>query len=203
MPQFTRRKMILAGSAGLLGSFALGARPAAASTSGTVTMWKLNPAWGTPLPTTTGATRTRCKGTACHKAASHRFFLTEADAIAGRLHKCCLAQPTPVELCIDLNALMPYYAARLGGVDGRCPTLPEPLRFALYDASCALNLTTSQPIGSEPTEAQPTASLPQNGLPVTGASIEKVLAAGAIIGTAGVILTASQRTKTAEATQAN
>ena len=150
---FGRAGGVLAG--GVVGAAGLSAGKASAAAS-QHTLWRLNPDWGTPLTTPSGsATKTRCSGRACHLAAPHRFFLSQADALAGRLHSCCLAQPVPVTLCIDLNELMPFYRARLGGIDARsldyalnanfyrarlggidarCPDLPSGLSMALSGA---------------------------------------------------------------------
>lgn len=156
MRLFTRRRFIVA-----VGTCAVGASAAtsahAAGRPSTVTLWQLDPDWGEPRTTATGSdTKTRCRGRACHLAAPHRFFLTEADAIAGRLHPCCLAQPTPVTVCIDLNELMPYYRARLGGVDGRCPELPEHLRVALYASNrCVPTANPDEPPGPDGPQPPP------------------------------------------------
>lgn len=160
MGLFTRRHFLAA-----LGAAAIGvgsnASAAVASRPSSVTLWRLNPDWGEPLTTATGSdTKSRCRGRACHAAAAHRFFLTAADAVAGRLHPCCLAQPTPVEVCIDLNELVPYYRARLGGVDARCPELPSHLREALYVADrCSMPGGPDRPVDpgppSDPTSPDP------------------------------------------------
>lgn len=154
--RFTRRHFIAAAATCALGT--AGSSPArAADRPSTVTQWQLNPSWGHPLSTATGSdTKTRCRGRACHLAAPHRYFLTEADAVAGRLHPCCLAQPVPVTVCIDLNELMPYYRARLGGVDARCPELPDHLRSALTTvARCPVVSDDPSEDASPPGESQP------------------------------------------------
>ena len=111
----SRRRLLAVLSGGVVGAAGLSAGKASAAAS-QHTLWRLNPDWGTPLTTPSGsATKTRCSGSACHLAAPHRFFLSQADALAGRLHSCCLAQPVPVTLCIDLNELMPFYRARRSG----------------------------------------------------------------------------------------
>ncbi len=152
--ELSRRRMLSAG-VGLLAGASAGAMivasPAGASTgASTVTLWTLNPNWGTPLTTSSGSdTKSRCRSNACRKAAPHRFFLTEADAIAGRLHKCCLAQPAPVKVCIDLNELMPFYKARLGGVDARCPILPAAVKSALVAGVCSVPSTPTTTVVPE------------------------------------------------------
>jgi len=56
-----------------------------------------------------------CSANACHNTAPIRDFLTRSDAIASRLHPCCLAQPIAVQSSIDL----------------RCKQLPKELHAAL------------------------------------------------------------------------
>jgi hypothetical protein len=191
----TRRKLIGTLTGGIVGAVALGANQVSAAPA-PVTMWMLDPDWNTPLATAGGGTKSKCKGSACRKAAPHRFFLTQADAIAGRLHPGCLAQPKAVLLNIDLNAMMPFYSARHGGIDGRCPTLPAVLGANLYRAETpatpADEPAPAQPV-EQPAEAAPAAAVPVNGLPVTGSSVGTVIKAGAVIGTAGVVLTALGR----------
>ena len=170
------RRRLLTSASGIAVAGVAGARTAGAesSSSSTVKMWRLNPDWGTPITTDSGSsTKTRCKGKACHLAAPNRLFLTEADALAGRLHPCCLAQPVPVWVNIDLNALMPFYQARHGGVDLRCPDLPQNLQQALVLA------TTLEPTGSTRSS-----NLPGQQLAFTGTNQDKlVVAAGLAVGT--------------------
>jgi len=205
-----RRFLVVIG--GSVAGVGIGAQAMAAPSQ---TLWMLDPDWGFPLTTETGSdTKLRCHGHACHRAAPHRFFLTEADARAGRLHLCCLAQPVPVSVCIDLNELMPYYRARRGGVDARCPELPATLRSALYAAStCIASTAPDTPIappdpappGSAPADpdAPPPAradnDVPDHGtaadhapaarsttLPVTGVATTPAVLAGAVLTATGV-----------------
>jgi hypothetical protein len=206
----TRRKLLTTLTGGIVGVVALGAKSAAAAT--TVTMWKLTANWGTPLLTPSGRTRTRCRGAACHAAAPHRFFLTQADAIAGRLHVGCMAQPYPVQVAIDLNALMPFYTARLGGVDVRGAQLPSVLGNALQRAVDGPNaIETPDETAPEPDavpdtnpvpEAQPDAAEAEpdaafapsfTALPVTGGSPAPVLIAGAAFIATGIALSAKNK----------
>ncbi len=183
--KLSRRAVITAGIGGIgagATTFLLATPGAAAASATTVTLWQLDPDWGTPRTTDSGSdTKTRCRGRACHLAAPHRYFLTSADAVAGRLHPCCLAQPTPVEVCIDLNALMPYYRARLGGVDDRCPELPEPLRQALAAGACAVPSTTTTTPTSTTTTTSPATTTVPPATPTTtpGGGVEAAGAEGA------------------------
>jgi hypothetical protein len=86
-------------------------------------------------------------------------------------------------MCIDLNALMPFYAARLGGVDARCPELPGALRTALYAGSaCVVSPSTTAPAvaATEPTLDQPStiaSSAPPVAVVAVTAPFEGVLPA--------------------------
>lgn len=151
------RRRFLAAACGL--PIAASVTRSVGATPATHSLWRLDPAWGYPLTTGTGSdTKTRCRGRACHDAAPNRFFLTEADAIASRLHPCCLAQPVRVDVCADLNQLMTYYTARLGGIDARCPSLPNDLRSALQAAgACAVpsSSATTDPDPESTTDTTP------------------------------------------------
>jgi hypothetical protein len=161
-PQLTRRQAIIAGAAGISGALGIAATGAGAQGGNTtVTLWRLNPNWGYDLTTPSGSsTKSRCKSNACHNAAPYRFFLTEAEAIAGRLHKCCLAQPEKVEMCLSLDALMPYYKARHGGVDARCPSLPDDVKAALVPGACPAPTTTTTAAPTSTSTTVPTATTP-------------------------------------------
>jgi hypothetical protein len=206
----TRRKLLSTLTGGIVGIVAIGAKSASAAS--TVTMWKLNPNWGTPLVSASGVTRTRCRGNACHVAAPNRFFLTQADAIAGRLHVGCMAQPYPVQVAVDLNALMPFYTARFGGVDVRCAQLPTVLGNALQRAVDGPNAIVTPDATPDPEsapvpdaipipdataapEAAPDADFaPQfTALPVTGSSPAPVLIAGAAFIATGIALSAKSK----------
>lgn len=199
-----RRRFLLAGTGGAVGAALLGVRPAAAQSSPTVTLYRLNPSWGTPILDSSGRSRTKCSGKACHKAAPHRYFLTLADALAGRLHPCCLAQPEPVQVSVDLNALMPYYRARHGGVDMRCPELPAVLRDAIVAGR-----TESRPTPPAEPAPAPTPVLGQDApaaaLAFTGSESSTHAALGAALvagGIAAVALGAASRRDEPDATQA-
>jgi len=67
----------------------------AAPTTAPVTLWKLSADWGYPAGP---KGRTRCKGRACHLHAANKIYRSQPDAIAGRLHPCCVAQPIAFEV---------------------------------------------------------------------------------------------------------
>lgn len=123
----------MAGAGSAAGVVILGPRAAGASPDvAPVTLWRLDPDWGTPLRTSTGRMKTRCKGRACHDAAPNRFFLSRSDALAGRLHACCLAQPEPVEVRLDIADIRLWYRAAGGVLDRRSRRLPPEVRRALH-----------------------------------------------------------------------
>lgn len=135
LPHRLTRRALLRVGAGSAAAAAMWTRggPIAAAQTQTV-LWMLDADWGYPLSTPSGV-RTRCRGRACHNAAPNRFFLTREEALAGRLHPCCLAQPVEVCAAITTEQLLPYYRARRGGIDRRCPELPEEIRVALTEAT--------------------------------------------------------------------
>lgn len=194
----TRRTAIsLLGGSALAAAFA--GRAEAASNSHT--LWMLDPEWGSSLTTPSGSdTKSRCRGRACHLAAPHRFFLSRTDAISGRLHPCCLAQPVAVTVCIDLNLLLPYYSARLGGVDTRCAQLPDSLRAALTGRSaCGLPDDDQEPEIAAPS-ALPTfpgstagARSAASTLPATGSATTLALGAVVAVAAGAVVLATTER----------
>jgi len=150
------------------------------------TLWILNPAWGSPLTTVTGSdTKSQCHAAACHSAAPHRLFLTQADALAGRLHPGCLAQPEAVPAVMNLNALMPYYRARKGGIDGRCPELPSAIRAGVYAAITRTPAPALDPPAGAPPASDPGA--PPNELPRSGNDPSSILAVAAATTAIGVV----------------
>jgi len=187
---FSRRNFMAAAGGSVVAAFANAS--SAAADGSNHTFWMLNPSWGTPLTTAMGSdTKSECHGAACHNAAPHRFFLTRADAIAGRLQIGCLAQPEAVTVCVDLNVVMPYYNARLGGVDGRCPVLPASLRTALHDA------TACSVVAPAPPPATPPPAVVPPELPRTGEDGSSILAAAAATTALGVVVwAATSRDKT-------
>jgi hypothetical protein len=54
------------------------------------TVWRLDAEWGYPVGPNG---KLRCVCNACHRHAANKIFASEADAVAGRIHICCLCQP--------------------------------------------------------------------------------------------------------------
>jgi hypothetical protein len=146
------RRAVLGASLGALGATVVPVRPAGAT--GGLTMWMLDPDWGHELGEGS-ARRTRCRGRACHSAAPHRFFLTRSEAESGRLHPCCLAQPVEVQVPTTLDRIEPWYRARLGGIDARCPELPDDVRTALAVPVVVQQPGPGSPVGPAPRPAAP------------------------------------------------
>ncbi len=139
---FNRRRFLLAALA-VPAAAALPGRVSASAA--THSLWMLDPDWGFPLSTSSGSdTKSRCRSCACHSAAPHRYFLSEADAIAGRLHPCCLAQPVRVDVCVDLNGLMPYY--RRGSAAWTAAAQPCPMTSARRSTRQRAALPQKDPI---------------------------------------------------------
>lgn len=177
----------------LMGSFALttagvglGRSALVHATPVTVTLWRLSSDWGYPLTTDTGSdTKSRCRGNACHNAAPHRFFLTEAEALAGRLHLCCLAQPVPVAVCLELDS---FLAARrqwrgVSLVDVRWAGIDPALVEAFSGAACSAVVTdptgpNTVPGGSPSPPSTPPPSNPgdlENPSPPSGVPVDAEL----------------------------
>lgn len=193
--KLSRRRLLAIGSGGLTAlAFGSGAVSAVAATP--VVLYVLDPSWGFPVKQVNGSsTKTRCSSRACYKAAPFRFFLTEADAIAGRLHKGCLAQPRRIEVVIDLNALMPFYTARHGGVDTRGVELPTELRAALaasLSPSPAV-LPLPEPGTPDPPPADPAPAPEAITLPVTGGSVAAVALTALAVTSVGLAATGAAR----------
>lgn len=146
-PMLTRRNL-LAWGLGTAGAVAVVGLPMAGANESTTTLWKLDPNWGTPRKTSTGATRTRCRGRACHNAAPNRYFLSEEDALAGRLHPCCLAQPVKVHAEVEKTVLLEYLGDS-GLLDIRTAALPSSITKALKDATDVAGLSNSNTFSSD------------------------------------------------------
>ena len=84
-----RRAFFAIGAASVVGASALGARPADAATSELV-VYRLDADWGYPVAP---KGKTRCGCRACYRRAASAYFTTEAAAIVGRIHPCCVCQP--------------------------------------------------------------------------------------------------------------
>lgn len=156
----TRRTVLTWGLGGAGAVVAAGLQATSASGQSSATLWRLDPDWGTPIQTSSGAFKTRCRGSACHNAAPNRYFLTRADALAGRLHPCCLAQPVAVTAAVDLNTLAPYYA-HSGGIDVRNSAVPSGIRTTL-EAATVVPAVRPEPTTSS-TEAPTKVAMSEDG----------------------------------------
>ncbi|MCE9622440.1 MAG: LPXTG cell wall anchor domain-containing protein [Actinomycetia bacterium] len=84
-----------------------------------------------------------------------------------------------MDASVDLNALMPYYNARRGGIDARCPELLAPLRTAVYAA-----IANAPVPGVDLPPAAPTS--PPDELPRTGSDSSSILSVAAATTAIGV-----------------
>lgn len=104
-PTLRRRQLLAAGgSVGAAAFLAVGGRAGAAT--GTMTVWKLSPDWGTPRGP---HGKTHLHSNASRRAAANRFALTRADAEAMNLHKCSFAPAVPVT--VDAAAFLALWGA--------------------------------------------------------------------------------------------
>lgn len=197
---FSRRKFILVGlgvgsAVGTLSSGA-SASPTAArgALDDTVTLWRLSADWGYPAGP---KGKTRCKGQACHSHAANKIYETEAAALAGRLHVCCVAQPVSFEIPADVHHDMsaapptPRRRPKQGPelTDLRYQGLAEAWRRAVMAA--------------EMTETTGTTGAGRYGKPAqlasTGGSTSALAAGGLALGAAGVAALVISRRETATA----
>jgi hypothetical protein len=129
--QFGRRRFLVLG-AGSGAALAIGAGGGNAAAAGaTTTVWKLSADWGYAVPP---KNRTRCRCSACKDHATNTLFATQTDALAARIHPCCVCQPFGVALLTaDAAALFPTSTTTLDlrAADNRiafeAPQQPEPL----------------------------------------------------------------------------
>ena len=88
-----RRAFLTVTASSTLGLAVAGSAPAAAADG--LTVYRLNADWGYPVGP---KGKTRCGCRSCHRRAASGYFRTEAAAIAGRVHPCCVCQPYAVTL---------------------------------------------------------------------------------------------------------
>lgn len=89
-PRHTSRRTFLwsAGAAAAGGCVLLGS---VADAAATVTLWRLDADWGHPV----GPKQvTACRCAACHHHAANKVYFSEQSAIDGRIHPCCVCQPS-------------------------------------------------------------------------------------------------------------
>ncbi len=123
-----------------LGGPGLGWAAAAPAPAG-ITVWRLNADWGYPVGP---KSRSRCRCRACHLHAANKLYATEAEAVAGRIHPCCICQTEAFTVAVDTDDLFADVAAD-GSVDRRNPAVAAVLAAAPLGAS------------TDPTEYSPTA----------------------------------------------
>lgn len=87
--QLNRRAFIATGALATAGWAITGPRPAGADTQA-LTVYRLSADWGFPIGP---KGKTRCACRSCFRRAENGYFLTEAAALAGRVHPCCVCQP--------------------------------------------------------------------------------------------------------------
>lgn len=177
----SRRRFVLfgLGVGSTVGAFAVPAGAAATPSPTTATLWRLSADWGYPAGP---KGRTRCKGRACHLHAANKIYATEADALAGRLHICCMAQPVafevPIEVHHELTSLPPSPGPALG--DRRHDEVVQALERA------ALAAHESSHHAAPP-------SRPPATLASTGSSVAMLTAGGVALGTLGATALAISR----------
>ncbi len=141
-----RRFLILSVGGGAAAS--LGLSPASAGAATTATVWRLNAAWGYAVPP---KGRTRCRCHACRDNAANKVFATQAAAITGRIHPCCVCQPFSVELLVpDVASLFP------GGVTVIDLTIED--GRTRFEGAVARNLAPAadpSPPQADPSPSQP------------------------------------------------
>lgn len=169
-------------------------------------LWRLDADWGYPIMASNGSTRTRCKGNACHSAAPNRFFLTRAAAEAGRLHKCCLAQPIQVSVPVDESVVRTHLDPSLEGIDLRTAHLPDDVHQQFQelrhksvrgpgDGTATRSDGSPSGVGSARGNADGKASIRQLAFTGSSTTTAAVLGAGAVM--VGAVLT--RRTRSAAA----
>jgi len=169
----SRRRFVLVGLGigSTAGAFAVPAGAVATPSPTTATLWRLSADWGYPAGP---KGRTRCRGRACHLHAANKIYATETDALAGRLHICCVAQPVsfevPIEVHNELSNLPPSPGPALG--DRRHDEVAQALERA------ALAAHESSRLAALP-------SRPPAALASTGSSAAMLTGGGLALGAVG------------------
>ena len=163
-----RRVFLTATAASTVGLVALGARPAAAATG--ITVWRLDADWGYPVGP---KAKTKCACRSCSRRAASAFFATEAAAIAGRVHPCCVCQPYTT----TLTDVSPHDLFQ----GGDTADLRDPRVAAVLSRRSA---------GDPPAAIPASASAGRAGLPRTGGSSRELTGVGAALVAGGGALVA-------------
>jgi hypothetical protein len=158
-----------------------------ASAAALQSVWRLNAQWGFPVPPDG---KTRCVCNACHLHAANKVFLSEAAAISGRIHLCCVCQPMSLQLLTDdVNGLFPG------------PTTVIDLRqgdnAAQFAAAIARAQAPAPTDTTTPAPVAPAATLP----PAGGESRAPLVAALTFVGLGAVAARIAKRPPIAETNQ--
>jgi hypothetical protein len=129
----------------------LGTSVAAADDTAVVSVWRLSADWGYAVPP---KARTHCRCSACYAHAANAVYASRADALAARIHPCCVCQPYAIELlAADANALFPSGTSH---VDLRWAGVRQSFEQAVsHTIEAAPSTTVSAP---PPTSTTPPAS---------------------------------------------
>jgi hypothetical protein len=212
-----RRRFILLGIGGSAAALVGGTNIRASADSPIVVpVWRLSADWGYAVPP---KSRTRCQCQACHNHAANKVFSSKAAALANRIHPCCVCQPYSIDLLasdaatlfvgsptadsIDLrnvDARARFEAAMVRSLAPVPESVPDnPAVSTTVPASPPASVIVSSPI-QEPgilagalvaTSDPDRASANSATLPVTGGDHRPLLAAAAVLVTAGVAAVAS------------
>lgn len=166
-----------------VGAFAIPAAAApSGTTAGTATLWRLSADWGYPAGP---KGRTRCKGRACHLHAANKIYATQAEALAGRLHICCVAQPVAFEVPIEVHDEL----TNLPPTDG--PALADRRHEAVAQALERAALAAHE--SARAAAANQSTTHPPAVLATTGTSSAMLAAGGVALGAAGATALAISR----------
>jgi hypothetical protein len=145
-------------------------------------VYRLNPDWGYPVGP---KGKTRCSCRACFRRAENAYFETEAAAIAGRIHPCCVCQ---------------VYRSTVAGI-------PREALFAGADsadrrdervAAVFASVPTAAPAGDLLGAAAPSATA-ASGFARTGISMRFAAAGAALVAAGGALITFRNRQSGANA----
>ncbi len=164
-----RRGFLTTAAASTVGLVAVGARPAAAATG--ITVYRLNADWGYPVGP---KGKTKCACRSCYRRAASGFFRTEAAAIAGRVHPCCVCQ-TYTTMLTDVSGDDLFQGGDTAD---------------LRDPRVAAVLSRTSAVGSTVPSAAIPASTGSAGLPRTGGSSRQLTGVGAALVAVGGALVA-------------
>ncbi len=179
MSRTTSRRFFLltagSSSAAAVG-FATFPGPVGAQTA-TTTLWRLNANWGYPAGP---KSRTSCTCKACHSHAANKLFFSQDEAIAGRVHPCCVCQPEALQVAPEALEALKKIAGTEPSVDRRDPQVAS-VMGATY-----LRPEEAPPSPSSTTVA-PTGDAGPSPLAFTGNNTSSALIVGAGVAGAGLM----------------